>query len=68
MGSAPFGDCTLLDALLEVDAVHDALDEDPGRMDVVGIDLAGSTRRSTSATVTRAAVAMTGLKLRAALR
>src|SRR5882724_111010 len=27
MGSAPFGDCTLLDALLEVDAVHDALDE-----------------------------------------
>src|SRR3954451_22584163 len=41
MGSAPFPDCALLDALLEVHAVHDALHEDAGRVDVVGIDLAG---------------------------
>src|ERR1700730_3904549 len=41
MGSAPFPDRALLDALLEIRAVHDALDEDAGRVDLVGVDLAG---------------------------
>src|SRR5450432_190297 len=41
MASAPFPDRALLDALLEIQPVHDALDEDPRRVDVVGIDLAG---------------------------
>src|SRR6266851_41512 len=41
MGSAPFPNRALLDALLEIRAVHDALDEDPGRVNLVGVDLAG---------------------------
>jgi hypothetical protein len=48
---------------------NDALDENTGRVDVVGVEFADLTISSTSATVvTLPAVAIIGLKLRAVLR
>src|SRR6476646_8452201 len=41
MGSAPLPDRALLDALVEIQTVDDAFDEDAGGVDMVGIDLSG---------------------------
>ena len=45
-------------------AAHDAIDEDPGVTTASGSSAPASTTSSTSAIVRRAAVAITGLKLR----
>jgi hypothetical protein len=48
--------------------LDDAIDEDARRQDVLGIDRAGSTMRLACTIVVFAAIAISGEKLRAALR